>query len=313
VRNAASLYPSETGTDAELVMKGPEAKDYLKRRRYGMGSIALFFMILESVWLPARGETFKFESKTSLASFNATIGGELSFPKGSGPFPVVILLHACGGLHPLEVAQLSAHARSLAMVGFATYVLDSFSARGLNHGEVCKSGGEASEFRLDDLYNAREALQKHPRVDKHKFFVAGFSHGASVALWAAVNVANRERFRAVAAFYPDCRALLHSLKLKSPVIVFAGGKDDWTPAPVCEEAKARERTPGEELELIMYPNAYHAFDQKRHDKFLGHVMIHDEQATADSQKKMEEFFLRYLPDDSPSSAKTGSNQNRRID
>jgi dienelactone hydrolase len=288
-------------------MKGPEAENYLRCRLYGMGSIALFFMILGSGLLPARGETFKFESKTSLASFNATIGGELSFPQGHGPFPAVILLHSCGGLHPLEVAQLSAHARSLAMVGFATYILDSFSARGLNHGVVCKSGGEASEFRLDDLYNAREALQKHPRVDKNKLFVAGFSHGAAVALWAAVNVANRERFRTVAAFYPNCKALLHSLKLKSPVIVFAGGKDDWTPAPVCEEAKARERTPGEELELIMYPNAYHAFDQKRHDKFLGHIMAYDEQATADSQKKMEEFFLRYLRDESPSSAKSGSN------
>jgi dienelactone hydrolase len=57
----------------------------------------------------------------------------------------------------------------------------------------------------------------------------------------------------------------------------------------------------------MYPNAYHAFDQKRHDKFLGHIMAYDEQATADSQKKMEEFFLRYLRDESPSSAKSGSN------
>ena len=159
-------------------------------------------------------------------------------------------------------------------------------------------------FRLDDLYNARGALQKHPRVDKNKFFVAGFSHGAGVALWAAVNSADRERFRAVAAFYPDCRNLLHSLKLKSPVIVFAGGQDDWTPLSVCEKAKARERAPGEELELIIYPNAFHGFDQKRHDTYLGHILAYDEQATADSQKKMEEFFLRYLRDESPSSAKT---------
>jgi dienelactone hydrolase len=288
-------------------MKIPEAKIRLRTLSEASKCLALFLVVLGSEFATAHAETLKFESKTSLASFNATISGELSFPQGGGPFPVVILLHACGGLDPLAVASLSAHARSLAKVGFATYILDSFSARGLNGGKVCKSGGEASEFRLDDLYNAREALQKHPRVDKNKFFVAGQSHGAGVALWAAVNVADRERFRAVAAFYPDCRALLHSLKLKSPVVVFAGGKDDWTPLPVCEEAKARERTPGEELELIVYPNAYHAFDQKRHDEYLGHVMIYDEQATADSQKRMEEFFLRYLPDDLPSSAKSGSN------
>ena len=291
-------------------MKIPEAKIRLRTLSEASKCLALFLVVLGCEFATAYAETFNFESKTSLASFNTTIGGELSFPQGSGPFPVVILLRACGGLDPLAVASLSAHARSLAKVGFATYILDSFSARGLNGGKVCKSGGEASEFRLDDLYNAREALQKHPRVDKNKFFVAGQSHGAGVALWAAVNVADRERFRAVAAFYPDCRALLHSLKLKSPVVVFAGGKDDWTPLPVCEEAKARERTPGEELELIVYPNAYHAFDQKRHDEYLGHVMIYDEQATADSQKRMLEFFVRYLRDESSdgsSSARSGAN------
>lgn len=285
-------------------MKDGESGDHLQRRLCGMGAVALLLMI---GLLPARGETFKFESKTSLSSYNATIGGELSFPQGRGPFPVVILLHACGGLHALEIAQLSAHARSLAKAGFATYILDSFGARGLDHGEVCKNGRDASEFRLDDLYNAREALQKHPKVDKDKFFVAGFSHGASVAAWAAVNLANRDRFRAVAAFYPDCRALLHSFKLKAPIIVFAAGRDDWTPSPICDEAKARERAPGEALELMTYPNAYHAFDQKRHDKYLGHTMIYDEQATADSEKKMEAFFLRYLSDKPPAPTKSGSN------
>ena len=30
-------------------------------------------------------------------------------------------------------------------------------------------GGEASEFRLDDLFNAIEALQKHPKKDTTRF------------------------------------------------------------------------------------------------------------------------------------------------
>jgi dienelactone hydrolase len=286
-------------------MKIPEARNKLRRRCYAKGSIALFFMIMVSGLLPARGETFNFESRTSLYSYRATIGGELSFPPGPGPFPIVILLHACGGLSPTDMASLSTHARSLAKAGFATYILDSFSARGLAGGKVCKGGGgEAGEFRLDDLFNAREALQRNPKVDKNNFFAMGQSHGASVALWAAVNTADRERFRAAAAFYPDCRALLHSFKLRSPVIVFAGGKDDWTPSPVCEEAKSRERAPGEEFELIVYPNAYHGFDQHRRDTYLGHIMAYDEQATAKSEKKLLEFFVRHLRGESPSVSST---------
>ena len=133
------------------------------------------------------------------------------------------------------------------------------------------------------------------------------SPDAGVALWSAVNLAKRERFRAVAAFYPSCKAVLHGFGLKSPVIVFAGGKDDWTPAPWCEEAKNRERAAGEEFDLIIYPDAYHGFDQQRRMiKFLGHVMAYDEQATANSHKK-QEFFLRYLRDESPSSATSRSN------
>jgi dienelactone hydrolase len=277
------------------------------------GRIALLLMVLGSGFPTADAETFKFESKPTLSSYTATIGGELSFPQGRGPFPVVILLHACGGLHQLEKASLSALARPLTKAGFATYILDSFSARGLTADDVCDGpkGREASEFRLDDLFNAKDALQNHPKVDKTKFFAVGQSHGATVALWAAVNTANRERFRAVAAFYPDCRAVRHGLKLKSPVIIFAAGKDDWTPSPVCEEAKKRERPPGEEIELIIYPDAYHGFDlQLPMRKFKRHAMAYDEQATADSRKRLQAFFVRYLRDDSPgasSSAKSGTN------
>ena len=290
-------------------MKSRGAKNDLRRTLYFRGCIALLLMILGSGFPPAHAETFKFESKTSLKSYTATIGGELSFPPGRGPFPVVILLHDCGGLHPESVVSLSAHARALIKAGFATYILDSFSARGLNAHQVCDGpkGREASEFRLDDLFNARDALQNHPRVDKNRFFALGQSHGAGVAIWAAVNLVNRDRFRAVAAFYPDCRALLHSFSLRSPVIVFAGGKDDWTPAPSCEEAKQRERPPGAEIELIIYPDAYHAFDQQTHT-FLRHVMVYNEQATATSRKRMLEFFARYLSDESSgvlSSARSG--------
>jgi dienelactone hydrolase len=290
-------------------MKIAEAKYQQWRTTYSRKCITLALVILGSGLPSAHAETFKFKSETSLA----TIGGELSFPQGRGPFPTVIFLHACGGLDQWGKASLSAHARSLTKAGFATYILDSYSARGLTADDMCDGPklGDAGEFRLDDLFNAREALQKHPKVDKNKFFVVGQSEGATVTIWAAVNLAKRDRFRAVAAFYPSCRGLLHGFGLKSPVIVFAGEKDDWTPARFCEEGKKRERAPGEEIELIIYPGVYHGFDQRRPMiKYKGHVMAYDEQATADSQKRMQEFFTRYLRDESPggsSPARSGPN------
>jgi dienelactone hydrolase len=80
---------------------------------------------------------------------------------------------------------------------------------------------------------------------------------------------------------------------------------------LCDEAKKKERAPGEEIELIIYPDAYHGFDQQRPMlRYKGHTMAYDEQASADSRKRMQEFFVRYLRDHSPGaspSQKSGSN------
>jgi hypothetical protein len=106
-------------------MKGPGAKNDLRRILYSRGCIALFIMVFGSGFPTAYAEIFKFESKTGLQSYTATIGGELSLPPGRGPFPVVILLHACGGLDPTGKASLSAHAQSLTKVHAASRLTKS--------------------------------------------------------------------------------------------------------------------------------------------------------------------------------------------
>jgi dienelactone hydrolase len=173
--------------------------------------------------------------------------------------------------------------------------LDSFSARKLKPESVCVDGREATKVRLDDLFNAREALRKHAKVDRSAFFAAGGSHGAGVALSAAY-MADREPFRAVAAFYPWCGNITHAIIVwKSPIIVFGADKDDWTPVQLCEQVRQRERLTGEQFELIVYKNAYHSFDQQAPKrKILGHTLAYDPAATADSRKKMIEFFVRHL-------------------
>ncbi|PAY04025.1 hypothetical protein CK489_32540 [Bradyrhizobium sp. UFLA03-84] len=249
--------------------------------------------------LPAEAENFKFESRSPFApSFATTIGGELSFPSGVGPFPVVILLHACGGLDKSGKAALSAHAQSLNGAGFATYILDSFTARKITADQACPRPDGSFNFRVDDLFNAQEALRKHPKIDKNKFFAAGMSHGASVALAAAMKSSDIRGFRAVAAFYPNCKMIQNGIQLKSSVLIFVGAKDDWTPASECEEAKRTKRLPGGELELVVLPNAYHGFDQPRSTyRYLGHTLGYNKQATESSRNTMQKFFARHLNDE----------------
>jgi hypothetical protein len=65
-----------------------------------MRNLCHWLVLLTPVLFPANAhaELLTFRSEVTTNEFTATIGGDLSLPKGKGPFPVVILLHPCGGL-----------------------------------------------------------------------------------------------------------------------------------------------------------------------------------------------------------------------
>lgn len=268
----------------------------LATKLLGVLAVALFTGHASS----ALAETFRFRSNIQPEKYSATIGGKLTFPAGQGPFPIVILMHACGGLDRFAQASLSAHARWFINAGFGAYILDSFSARKI-HGQkdVCEGGQTARDaewFRMEDAFNAIDALAKLSKVSKGNIFLVGQSHGAIAALRAAAfRPPNRQRFRAIAAFYPHCRSIDNNMSLASPLIVFAGAKDDWTPPSTCERAKVIDRPAGENFELVVYPSAFHAFDQPRKTvKYRGHTLAYDRAATIDSRKRMLEFFKAHL-------------------
>jgi dienelactone hydrolase len=248
----------------------------------------------------ARAEPFTFRSEVTPADFTATIGGELSFPKGKGPFPVVILLHPCGGLDEVVLTTLQAHARELLNSGFATLILDSYGPRNLTGGKMCSNKVYRSDIRYglrrDDAFNAMAALQRHANISKENIFLLGLSDGGSAAVLSAKG-GPIAPFRAIASYYPDCGKLLAGVGYvyKSPTIVFVGEKDDWTPSAECIKSKNAGIVTGAEFEVISYPNAQHGFDQPRPmRKVLGYTMAYDREATLDSRKRYLEFFTRNL-------------------
>jgi dienelactone hydrolase len=246
----------------------------------------------------AGAEVFTFRSEVQPTNLTATIGGDLAFPNGSGPFPVVILLHPCGGLDPIGLATLRAHAKELANVGFATYILDSYGPRNLGNGKACETFPTGS-LRRGDAFNAMAALQRHPKVSKENIFLLGLSDGANAALLSAKGGAIGQ-FRAIAAYYPDCERLLAGVGYvyKSPTIVFVGERDDWTPPAECIKSKSPGVVTGAEFEVISYSNAHHGFDQQHVTrKYKGHTLAYSREATVDSQKRTNEFFIKHLTDE----------------
>lgn len=198
-----------------------------------------------------------------LSPTSASLSGELTFPEGAGPFAAVVLMHGCGGRGNAERGWV----KPLTRAGYATFVVDSFTGRGLS--EVCtNSRALLSLQRIPDAYGALRVLATHPRLDARRIVLMGFSHGGGVTLASATQwakdtyaAAGGATFRAFVPFYPPCTTdYPERHRMSAPLRIHIGGDDDWTPAAPCRELVQQLRVAGFDAEITVYPGAHHSFD-----------------------------------------------------
>jgi dienelactone hydrolase len=138
---------------------------------------------------------------------------QLYKPDGDGPFPVVIALHACGGLagHSEQVApRYRDWAEQLLKAGNAVLLPDSYGSREL--GPQCRVKERhvrARRERVADIMASRQWLLQQPWAAHDRISLLGWADGASALLWAVrpqLSSRNVEPdFRSAIAFYPGCR------------------------------------------------------------------------------------------------------------
>ncbi len=198
-----------------------------------------------------------------------TVWGELNLPREvEKRVPLVIILHGRGGV----AADDRLWSEGLNRAGFASFLLDSFTARELRSSEL-RSGRSIINMgsRIIDVYRALEFLASHPAIDPARIALLGFSQGGNVAMWArqkrfqALWMSSKGDFAAYLAFYPGfcaTRKLLDEHHVSdAPLQVFVGTADDQVPIEPCREYVERVRRAGKRVSLIEYPGAYHAFDR----------------------------------------------------
>jgi len=111
-----------------------------------------------------------------------TLAGERRIPRpGSDRLPAVILLHGSGAIS----ANADEWARQLNSIGVATFVLDSFTGRGIVS-TVADQDQQARLAMTIDAYRALELLAKHPRIDPARIAAMGFSRGGQAALYSSL-------------------------------------------------------------------------------------------------------------------------------
>jgi dienelactone hydrolase len=200
---------------------------------------------------------------------------ELMTPQGAGPFPVVIVMHACNGV----TDNTRRWASRLVGWGYAALIVDSFRSRGLSN--VCGNGRALPpSVRAQDAIEAKNYLRGLPNIAKGRIGLIGFSHGANAVL--AASTLPGAAFGAVVAFYPLCTD-----RLPGDALILIGSADDWTPASRCVSR------PGTNLKV--YPGATHAFDAPRPDRtYLGHRLVYDAAAAADAIDRTHRFLSSRL-------------------
>lgn len=199
-----------------------------------------------------------------------TLAGELRIPRpGTDRLPAVVLLHGSGALGSI----VDDWAQWLNEKGVATFVIDSFTARGI----VQTQTDQAQLGRLAmiiDAYSALELLSKHTRIDPERIVLMGFSRGGQAALYASMtrfqkmHAPTGAAFAGYIPFYPDCRTnfLDDSDVANKPIRIFHGSADDYSPVDACRPYVERLRKAGKDVQLTEYAGAHHVFDARAFKK-----------------------------------------------
>jgi dienelactone hydrolase len=220
--------------------------------------------------------------------------GQLLTPKGPGPLPAVVLLHHCGGLRSFNVAW----AKTIQTAGYVALLVDSFGPRALT--SICsadtRESARMAAERVHDAYGALRYLKTLPFVDAEHVAVMGWSHGASTVLDALSSDRYRtssEQFKAGVAMYPAC-ARFASARVRAPLLVLVGSKDDWTPPTPCLDLERLRRPGAPPIRVHVYEGAYHVFDDPSYSggtmSYLGHTLGYSPVATKDAEARVIRFL-----------------------
>jgi carboxymethylenebutenolidase len=228
--------------------------------------------------------------------------GYLAHPE-EGPVPGVVMIHDVWGLadHTRDLA------RRLAAEGFAVLAVDFYR----REREVAIENPGAWMRALDDVQVLAdvqagvEFLGREPCSAGRRAGVTGFCMGGMYALMAACACRGLSAAVPYYGLLSHEHGLLHDEKgldpkkkprqpldhapeLRCPLLGFFGGKDEFVPVDDVRELERRLEKSGQETEIVLYPDAGHAFMNDTRPA------AYRPDEAADAWRRMVAFLHRHL-------------------
>jgi dienelactone hydrolase len=197
-----------------------------------------------------------------------TIDGKLFMPASgqrasAGKWPLVMIVPGSLGVAPSHVA----HAETLTRAGFATFVLDSFGARGITS-TVANQTQFSFAASAYDVLAAWKVLAALPGIDASRIGAQGHSRGGSAVLTAATRrfadtlIGPGSGLQGVLAAYPWSGHQFRDPGVGiTAVRVLMGDADEWcSPMQVQCHCQAI-RLSGGDVTMRLVAGAHHSFDR----------------------------------------------------
>ncbi|MEM7750289.1 MAG: dienelactone hydrolase family protein [Pseudomonadota bacterium] len=196
------------------------------------------------------------------------VDGKLFLPTddtkvASGPLPLIIICPGSLGVAPSHLA----HAETLNALGFATFVLDSFGARGVTS-TVAKQTQFSFAASAYDVLAAWSVLASRPEIDETKIGAQGHSRGGSAVLTAATRkfadavVGEGRGLCAILPAYPwSGHQFLSPTVGDTEVRVLMGDADEWCSPMQVQGHLQAIRISGGTTSMRLFKGAHHSFDR----------------------------------------------------
>ncbi len=203
---------------------------------------------------------------------------ETAYAPPSERGPIVILISGVDGPNAYRT-----YAAEVARLGYYAVLLDGNDF----HPKYGKSAA-------DDLRRVIERAQGSAKALPGKAAVIGFSMGGGDALTHAAGMP--DRVSAIVAYYPmtmhisNMRSFVADFKV--PILVLAGEKDTYKNCCLIESMRAMEAAAkggGALFELVVYPNAGHAFNIEIYKQ------AYRAEVAADAWQRTNKMLSQYQP------------------